>query len=304
MAPAARPDCPENAPVLMRPKHLIAAFAALVLAACGDSATSAGGSSGTASAAPAPAAVELLKPQAADIGAGSASAPVTVFEYASMTCGHCARFHVNVLPEIKKQYVETGKVRFFFRDFPLDPIAASGALLARCAGEAGYLPFVDLLFRTQQTWAFGENPREGLIGMGRQAGIGREKAEACMKDEPAYKRMIDGQKQAQEVFGVNSTPSFVITSPKIQSDPAAAKAALDAITFTPEEWGFGSQTVKFSDQFLIRNGAVVRAGEASPEVFAKVFNAILALEGVEAPATPAPAAAPAEPAPPAPAPAQ
>lgn len=142
---------------------------------------------------------------------GEADAPVTVIEYASMTCGHCASFHADTYPQFKSEYVDTGKVRFIFREFPLDPVATAAFMLARCIeGEDRYFPFVEAMFDQQQAWAFADNPEEGLFNMARQAGFTREKFEACLTNQEILDGVNAVRERAADEFDVNSTPTFFI----------------------------------------------------------------------------------------------
>jgi protein-disulfide isomerase len=144
---------------------------------------------------------------------GSAEAPVTIVEYASMTCGHCATFHEKTYPEIKKRYVDTGKVRFIFREFPLDPLAAAGFMLARCAGEGKYFPMIETLFSQQRQWAV-QKPIPPLMAIAKQAGFTEDSFNTCLKDQ----KLLDDIEKVREravKFGVNSTPTFFINGKKI-----------------------------------------------------------------------------------------
>jgi protein-disulfide isomerase len=144
---------------------------------------------------------------------GAAEAPVTVIEYASLTCHHCMNFHMNTWPELKAKYVDTGKVRFIIREFPLDPLAMAGFMLARCAGEDKWYPVVDMFYRTQEGWAHSDKPLDGLTQAMRQAGMGKDGVEACLKREDIYQ----GIKQVSERgkgFGVDSTPTFFVNGKK------------------------------------------------------------------------------------------
>ena len=140
---------------------------------------------------------------------GDDKAPVTIIEYASMTCPHCAHFALNTFPDIKSKYIDTGKVRFIFREFPFDPVAAGAFMLARCAGKDKFFPLVDLLFRTQQTWAV-EKPLEPLLATVKQAGFTEESFKACL----ANQKVLDGvewvRNRAADKFKVDSTPTFFI----------------------------------------------------------------------------------------------
>src|ERR1700687_5944958 len=97
----------------------------------------------------------MAPPPLGDESLGSANAPVTIIEYASMTCPHCAHFHETTFPELKKKYIDTGKVRFIFREFPLDSVAATAFMVARCADKDKYFPMIEVLFQQQNTWAVG-----------------------------------------------------------------------------------------------------------------------------------------------------
>jgi protein-disulfide isomerase len=140
---------------------------------------------------------------------GKADAPVTVIEYASMTCGHCAMWHTKTYPEFKKRYVDTGKVRYILREFPLDPLAAGAFMLARCAGKDKYFPLVETLFQQQRQWTV-QKPLEPLFAIAKQAGFTQQTFDACLRDQ----KMLDGIEQVRsrgsEKFKVDSTPTFFI----------------------------------------------------------------------------------------------
>ena len=149
-----------------------------------------------------------------DVAQGPADAKVTIIEYASLTCSHCARFHKETFPELKKRYIDTGKVRFILREFPLDPLATAGFMLARCDGDAKYYPVSDLLFEQQRTWAFTDKPLDALQATMRQAGFSKEKFEACLKDQKVYDGVNATRKRGEEKFKVDSTPTFFINGQK------------------------------------------------------------------------------------------
>ncbi len=157
---------------------------------------------------------ELMAPNALpDIVEGQANAPVTIVEYASMTCSHCAAFHHDVYPELKKKYVETGKVKFILREFPLDPLATAAFMLARELGDKRDAA-VDLLFSQQKNWAFADKPLDGLANVLKQTGLGQEKFEAVLKDQALYENVNKVRDRAAEKFGVNSTPTFFVNGDK------------------------------------------------------------------------------------------
>jgi len=145
-----------------------------------------------------------------DVALGPADAKVTIIEYASMTCPHCAAFHQETWPELKKRWVDTGKVRFVLREFPLDPLATAGFMLARCDGENKYYPIVDLLFSQQRAWAYAERPLDALRQMMKQAGFSQEKFDSCLKDQKLYDAVNAVKNRGMDVFKVSSTPTFFI----------------------------------------------------------------------------------------------
>src|SRR5262249_43549342 len=143
--------------------------------------------SGT-SAAQSTAEAELMKPgPLGDVAMGKDDAPVTIIEYASMTCPHCANFAVNTFPALKEKYIDTGKVRFILREFPFDPTAAGAFMLARCAGNDKFFAVVDLLFHTQRTWLV-ERPLQPLLATVKQAGFTEQSFKECL----ANQKVLDG----------------------------------------------------------------------------------------------------------------
>ncbi len=141
---------------------------------------------------------------------GDPNAKVTVIEYASMTCSHCSHFHETTFTPFKEKYVDTGKVRFIFREFPFDPVATSAFMLARCAPGDAYFPMVDLLFRQQKTWAFSDRPADGLFNIVKQAGFTQESFKACLTNQSILDGVNWVKNRASEKFGVSSTPTFFI----------------------------------------------------------------------------------------------
>lgn len=139
---------------------------------------------------------------------GRADAPVTIVEYASLTCSHCAHFRTTARDHLIKTYVDTGKARLIFRDFPLDNLALAAAMLTRCTTDARYEPLVDVLFSQQKTWAYSEKPVDALLGIARQAGFTQESFDACLSNQKVLDGILAVRKTAAEKFGVNSTPSF------------------------------------------------------------------------------------------------
>ena len=158
----------------------------------------------------APSAAELMETGTLpDQSMGKEDAPVTVIEYASMTCGHCATFHTNTYPEFKKRYVDTGKVRYILREFPLDPLAAGAFMLARCAGKDKYFPLVEILFQQQRNWVV-QKPIEPLFAIAKQAGFTQQSFDACLQDQKMLDAIEWVRARGAEKFRVDSTPTFFI----------------------------------------------------------------------------------------------
>lgn len=140
---------------------------------------------------------------------GKDDAPVTIIEYASMTCSHCAAFHTTTYPVLKTKYIDTGKVKYILREFPLDPLAAGAFMLARCAGKDKYYPMVDVLFQKQKDWVV-QKPIEPLMAIAKQAGFTEESFNSCLKDQKMLEGIESVRTRAAEKLGVNSTPTFFI----------------------------------------------------------------------------------------------
>lgn len=145
---------------------------------------------------------------------GADDAPVTIVEYASMTCGHCANFHNNTWPALREKYVDTGKVRLVMREFPFDPRAAAAFMLARCAPNDGYFPMVKVLFEQQGNWARAQNAREPLENIAKLAGFTQESFEACLTDQQLLDDVNTIRVRGAEEFGVSATPTFFINGEK------------------------------------------------------------------------------------------
>ena len=159
-----------------------------------------------------------------DIMIGSDQAPVTIIEYASMTCPHCAHFSETTFPELQKRYIDTGKVRYTLRAFPLDALAAAGFMLARCGGKDKYMPIVEALFAKQPEWIVKE-PLPPLKEIAKQFGIGEAEFNDCL----ANQKLLDGlqivRDHAAQKLGVNSTPTFFVNGKKLVGDQSIDQLA-------------------------------------------------------------------------------
>jgi hypothetical protein len=141
---------------------------------------------------------------------GNPNAPVTVEEYVSLTCTHCADFYNNILPELEKKYVETGKVRFILRDFPLDGVALKAATLARCMPEDSYYPFVKTLYHNLLQWASAQNVDKILIQYAGLGGLSEDRAKACLADTAMQDALVAARANASDKLKIEVTPTFVI----------------------------------------------------------------------------------------------
>ncbi len=145
-----------------------------------------------------------------EMAIGAADAPVTVVEYASMSCSHCAHFHIETLPKFKEKYIDSGKVRMVFREFPLDRTAFWAAILARCSGEKRYFGFVDLLFRQQEKWSRSRDPLAELRKVGLMGGVGKKEFDACFNDAELGNAILATRLTGEQKHKIQSTPSFII----------------------------------------------------------------------------------------------
>jgi protein-disulfide isomerase len=142
---------------------------------------------------------------------GSADAPVTIIEYASLSCPHCAAFHKEVLPQLKSEYVDKGQVRFIYRDFPTNWPAVQGSLLAHCAADdARFFGLVDTMFKLQEQWLSAADPGVALTQIGALAGMNKDKVAACFEDKAMQQKILARTQEGEATYGVHSTPSFII----------------------------------------------------------------------------------------------
>lgn len=160
---------------------------------------------------------------------GDANAPVTIVEYASLTCNFCAQFHNSVFPELKKAYIDTGKVRLVFRDFPLDGLAMAGAMLARCAPDNRAQAMLNVMFRQQATWIRAPQPVEPLRSYARLAGMDDAAFDACLENEAIMIAIRNEQEKATNDYKVEATPTFFVDDEKISGfrDFAAMAEVID-----------------------------------------------------------------------------
>jgi len=140
---------------------------------------------------------------------GNEAAPVTIIEYASMTCSHCAHFATKLLPEVKKRLIDTGKAKLIFRDYPLDQFAMKAAMMARCVPAEQYFNIVEVIFSNHERWVDSKDPFEGLAQLGSLAGMDAEAFKTCTENKALETAILNGVKEAQTKYDIKSTPSFI-----------------------------------------------------------------------------------------------
>ena len=152
---------------------------------------------------------------------GNPNAPVKIVEYASFTCPHCATFHLDVLPTIKKKYLDKGLVQLEYREVYFDGPGLWAGLLARCKGNEKYFPMIDLIYKNQEDWAKGniDNIKDGLLSMGRQAGLSDEESLACMQDDNLAEQLVELFQENAKRDNIRSTPSFLINGQLVKNLP-------------------------------------------------------------------------------------
>jgi len=157
-----------------------------------------------------------------DVALGSPDAPVTIIEYASLTCPHCAAFHNQTFPAIKEKYIDTGKARFVFRDVYFDQYGLWGAMIARCGGEGPFLGYVATLFERQREWVQSEDRVAALQRIGRLGGLSADRMNECLRDEDFLKRLVADYQSNATADGVQATPTFIINGEKVTGDMSVA----------------------------------------------------------------------------------
>jgi len=161
-------------------------------------------------------AISLLKVLPSDIPLGDKNAPVTIIEYASLSCGHCALFHSNGFPKLNEQYIATGKVKFIYRDFPLNQPALVAGMVAHCqvndreADTIKYYDFIKVLFKTQETWAFADNFTAKLQTIAKLDGMSAQKFNECISNKTTQETMLKARLQASQILQISSTPTLII----------------------------------------------------------------------------------------------
>ena len=150
---------------------------------------------------------------------GKPEAPITIVEYASLTCPHCAHFHQEVLPQLKKDWIDNGKAKLVLRDFPLDQSALLAATVARCEPADKFYGFVDTLFKNQDEWAGAKDPRDALQRFAQLSGMGKKEFTACIDNKADQDKVVQSRFVAANQLAVDATPTFFINGTKYEGAP-------------------------------------------------------------------------------------
>jgi protein-disulfide isomerase len=150
---------------------------------------------------------------------GNPDAPITIVEYASLTCPHCAHFTNDVLPELKKKWIDTGKAKLVLRDYPLDEPALRAAMIARCAPPDRFYAYTDMFFGAQDKWVTARDYRDALARLVKLGGMSRDEFDNCLKNTALENKIVEGRLIASKELDVNSTPTFFINGTKFTGAP-------------------------------------------------------------------------------------
>ena len=145
---------------------------------------------------------------------GDPDAPIEIVEYSSLTCSHCRHFHIEILPELKKNYLDTGRAKLVYRDFPFDQLGLMAAILARCAPPPRYFQFLDVLFQNQEKWSRDADPVKALARIGTLGGLSESDFRACAENRTIVDGVLQTRLEAGNRYQVNSTPTFIINGEK------------------------------------------------------------------------------------------
>ena len=148
---------------------------------------------------------------------GNKDAKVTVVEYASLTCPHCASFYNGPWQALKKEFVDSGKVKFIYRDFPLDRVALAASMIARCTPEERYFGIIELMFKAQDSWRRAANPQAALANIGRLAGMSKDTIQACLQNQAVFDAVMKQRNAGDQQYNVEATPTFLVNGEKVET---------------------------------------------------------------------------------------
>ena len=160
------------------------------------------------------------KPWPFDMVIGKPDAPITIIEYGSLTCSHCAAFEAQVIPQLKKEWLDTGKARLIYRDFVRDPMDQAAAMISHCAGDDRYFAFIETFYHSQANWLQASRPLEALKGIARLGGMSGDQVDACLRNETLLNRINARKDDGAERYGIAATPTFVINGKVAANAPA------------------------------------------------------------------------------------
>lgn len=166
---------------------------------------------------------EMLSVLETDHVMGNPDAPVTIIEYASLSCPHCAAFHHETFPELKKEFIDTGKARFIFRHFPFNAPALHGSMLTECAGDEKFFTYLKVLFNTQKTWAFTEDYMKVLETTAKLGGMSEDDFKSCMADKAVEQRVLQDRQHGYALLKITSTPSFFVNGKLLKGNQPVSK---------------------------------------------------------------------------------
>lgn len=149
---------------------------------------------------------------------GTEEANIEIIEFASLTCGHCAKFHNEVFPKIKKEFIDTGKVSFIYQDFPLDKFALKASVIARCSGEKKFFSFLKVLYSKQKDWTRTEDPFRSLLKIAKLGGLKNEEIKVCVGNKSIEDGILKQRLNASKKFDINATPTLYINGEKYDGD--------------------------------------------------------------------------------------
>jgi protein-disulfide isomerase len=205
---------------------------------------------------------------------GSSTAPVTMIEYSSLTCPHCAAFHEETLPGLKARFIDQGKVKLVLRDFPLDQVALKGAVLAHCAGPERYPTFIDVFFAQQESWVQAPDPVAALKQLARLGGLAEAEADACLADKAMEDAVLQMRLKGQQQFNIQSTPTFIINGRTV-----AGNKTVDEFAAIIEPM-LGDAGTAPATAAPTAAAAATRAAAPEPEPAGMIDRALLWLQGL------------------------